>query len=291
MRRAFLICLLILTTSQLFAQARDTNTPAPAKTAPEAKKPDGKTDVGVPGPNGLGDLQWGTIYDEARNKFVSLSRSTEIKEKVQIVSEVKNKSILVRRNNLLYMYRFYKRPSILTNLKEKEDSYKGGEKKDHGGRPSLYSVGIFFSPVPSVELKTKIEGKGYGKPTKEIPFKTDESIDEEDENAKEAAALKERKEGAYIWDFSEAKFDKEGKESKVGGFIIQWVEPYLKKGFTKRLDYFSSEHTDAITKDHEEYFSVREKDLLLDLINESALTRKEVEKKDETTPTPGAPTK
>ncbi len=252
----------------------------------ETEKPaidQSKIAVSVPGPgSGLGDASWGKPFDSIREQIMSIRNNPETKEKIEILNEVKDKSLLIKRNNITYLYRFYKKPKILAKFnKSKED--------DHSGTSMLFSVGVYFSPVESIKLKKQIEDK-YGKAMKEPkaqipkdkfskPEDEDDSTDMSDDSKKIA--------GFYSWTFNRAKagevaeagVSKAAAQSK-GEFILQWVEPYNKKAFSKRMDYFSVDKSDLINIDYKDYFSARETDVLLDLINEGIYQEEDKEKRD-----------
>ncbi|MBK8399081.1 MAG: hypothetical protein IPL26_28060 [Leptospiraceae bacterium] len=263
-----------------------------------------KIAVSVPGPgSGLGDAAWGNSYVNIRDKIMAIRNTPEIKEKIEIVNEVKDKSLLVKRNNITYLYRFYKKPKILEKFNK--------SKEDEGKSSSLFSVGVYFSPVESIKLKKQVEDK-YGKATKEpqaqIPkdkfSKPDDEEDDSDTNNDDKKIA-----GAYIWSFlrnggsnpdSPAPAPKEAKttaeasantqpspeKSNKSEFIIQWVEPYNKKAFSKRMDYFSVDRTDLINIDYKDYFSARETDVLLDLVTEGVYQDTDKNKGNETEVTP-----
>jgi hypothetical protein len=249
-----------------------------------------KIAVSVPGPGaGLGDASWGKPFDSIREQILSIRNNPDTKEKIEIVNEVKDKTLLVKRNNISYLYRFYKKPKILAQFNKSKE-------EDHTGTSMLFSIGIYFSPVESLKLKKQIEEK-YGKAMKEPqaqiprdkfskPQEEDDTTDFNDDSKKIA--------GAYTWTFSRpagnsaaenANNLKEQASSK-GEFILQWVEPYNKKAFSKRMDYFSISKSDIINIDYKDYFSARETDILLDLINEGVFQETDKDKIKETEVTP-----
>ena len=247
-----------------------------------------KISVSVPGPgSGLGDAAWGNSYVNIRDKIMAIRNNPDVKEKIEIVNEVKDKSLLIKRNSISYLYRFYKKPKILEKFNK--------SKEDEGKSSSLFSVGVYFSPVESLKLKKQVEDK-YGKATKEpqaqIP-KDKFSKSEEEEDSIDTNADDKKIAGAYIWSFARAGASTpesttpnmsaiDSKTAPEAGantqaapekgnkseFIIQWVEPYNKKAFTKRMDYFSVDRTDLINIDYKDYFSARETDVLMDLVTE-----------------------
>lgn len=85
---------LILIPAALFAQLPDerqpTNTPGQAINLLE----------------GFAESSWGESYANLREKFLSLSTNPQSEEKVEIVFEDKEKTLLIRRNGIFYSYRF-----------------------------------------------------------------------------------------------------------------------------------------------------------------------------------------
>ncbi len=243
-----------------------------------------KIAVSVPGPgSGLGDTAWGNSFVSILKQINDIRQNPEIKEKIEIINEVKDKSLLVKRNNITYLYRFYKKPKVLEKFnKSKEDEGKGSS--------SLFSVGVYFSPVESLKLKKQVEDK-YGKPSKEpaAQIPRDKFSKPEDEDDTEDDNIDSKKiAGAYTWSFKRNSASSETSEpvtpaanasspqkSSKAEFIIQWVEPYNKKAFSKRMDYFSVDRTDLINIDYKDYFSARETDVLLDLVKEGVFQEKE----------------
>ncbi|MCE9500233.1 MAG: hypothetical protein K8R21_07025 [Leptospira sp.] len=206
---------------------------------------------------GLGESQWGVSYDNLREKFISMATNPDSKEKIEVVNEVKNESLLIRRNGINYLYRFYKTPDILTDAREKkagatepERDPKTGEEK-HKGTGSLFSVGITFNYVEADLLKAKVEAK-YGKPKKETL----------DDN---------KISGALFWDLS--KNADAGSQPK-GGYIVQWKDSYKKKPYSRRMDYYSIALMELINKEYKEYFSVPEMKTLRELLFESVFVEK-----------------
>lgn len=252
----------------------------------ETEKPSidqSKIAVSVPGPGaGLGDASWGKPFESIREQIMSIRNNPDVKEKIEILNEVKDKSLLVKRNNITYLYRFYKKPKILAKFNKSKEN-------DHSGTSMLFSVGIYFSPVESLKLKKQIEDK-YGKVMKEPqaqipkdkfskPEDEDDSLDGNDDSKKIA--------GFYSWTFKRtgetnvAEGESKAQAPSKGEFILQWVEPYNKKAFSKRMDYFSIDKSDLINIDYKDYFSARETDILLDLINEGIYQEEDKKNKEE----------
>jgi hypothetical protein len=230
--------------------------------------------------NAFGDSPWGSSYKDVKEKFSSLLKNPSSTEDIKILNEVKNKLLVVKRNNVTYYYRFYKQPKEVAEVKANEKN-ADGSKPDHKAMTGLFSVGLFFSPVESSKVKDSLSK--YGSPTREYLVENKFGVTLE---AKAAPAPAEKKEVdpteekdtdddnqeaakkipmASIWNLSG-----ENNGAKEGGFIFQWNEPYNKKLYTKRLDYFSAEVTALINDDYKKYFSATETKILQDLMNESA---------------------
>ena len=228
--------------------------------------------------NAFGDSPWGSSYKDVKVKFASLLKNPSSTEDIKILNEVKNKLLVVKRNNVTYYYRFYKQPKEVAEVKANEKN-ADGSKPDHKAMTGLFSVGLFFSPVESTKVKESL-GK-YGSPTREYLVENkfgitmeakvappaekkeeDPAADKDDDDTQEAA---KKVPMASIWNLSG-----ENNGAKEGGFIFQWNEPYNKKLYTKRLDYFSAEVTALISDDYKKYFSATESKILQDLMNESS---------------------
>ncbi len=223
--------------------------------------------------NAFGDTPWGTPFQTVRDKFESLARNPNSTENIQILNEVKNKLLVVKRNNVMYIYRFYKEPKEVSEVKANQNK---SQTQDHKAASGLFSVGVVFSPVESTRAKNTIKEK-YGNPSreyliennfgivleKEIPAKTEKKAEEgEEESTQEQIDTSNKIPVALIWNLTSES------ENKVdGGYIIQWNEPYQKKLYTKRMDYFSAELSKIINSDFKEYFSYRETKIIFDLFN------------------------
>ena len=228
--------------------------------------------------NAFGDSPWGSSYKDVKEKFASLLKNPSSTEDIKILNEVKNKLLVVKRNNVTYYYRFYKQPKEVADFKANEKN-ADGSKPDHKAMTGLFSVGLFFSPVESSMVKESL--KKYGSPTREylvenkfgimkeakaapVAKKAEEDPAQDKDDADENTEAERKIPMALIWNLSA-----ENNGAKEGGFIFQWNEPYNKKLYTKRLDYFSAEVTALINDDYKKYFSASEAKIIQDLMNES----------------------
>ncbi|EMM78174.1 hypothetical protein [Leptospira santarosai] len=225
---------LILIPAALFAQLPDerqpTNTPGQAINLLE----------------GFAESSWGESYANLREKFLSLSTNPQSEEKVEIVFEDKEKTLLIRRNGIFYSYRFYSTPKIVTDSRTKNqrptaENKSEMEDENHSSPGVLFSVGVLFRYLPGKDVQQKLEQK-YGKPKKE--------------------SLAENKiGGAVLWEKTDEK-----QSPPKGGYVVQWKEAYKKMPFTRRVDYFSSTIRFQIEKEYKEFFSAEEIKTLRDLI-------------------------
>ncbi|PJZ50147.1 hypothetical protein [Leptospira saintgironsiae] len=197
--------------------------------------------------DGFAEVSWEASYGQVRDKFLSLAANPQSDEKIEVVHEDKEKSLLVRRNGIFYLYRFYSTPKLVLDSRPKDKNQPRPEKEtspdedEHLEPGKLFSVGVSFRYLPGKEVQSKLENK-YGKPKKET-F-DDKKIG-----------------GAVIWELTD-----ERQAPPAGGFIVQWKEAYKKQPFTRRVDYFSSKVKAQIEKEYKEFFSAEEIKTLRDLI-------------------------
>ncbi len=196
--------------------------------------------------DGFAEASWGMTFESIREKFVSMATNPDAKEKIEIINEKKDQYLLIKRNGINYLYRFYKTPDLLKEVRPKRE---GSPEADPSLDPQtefretgiLFSVGVTFNLVPTDKIKEKLEAK-YGKPRKE-------SIGDD------------KVSGAAIWEL----VDKREKPIR-GGFAVVWREGYKKNPYTRRIDYFSANIREIIGKDYVDFFSVQETKTLRDLI-------------------------
>ncbi len=203
-------------------------------------------DQGVTSLDGFAEASWGMTFESIREKFLSMATNPEAKEKIEIVNEKKDEQLLIKRNGIFYLYRFYRTPEILKEVRPKpngspetDPSIAGQTEYRENG--ILFSVGVQFNLVPSEKIKEKLEKK-YGKPKKE-------SIGDD------------KVSGASIWELVDKK-----ENPPRGGYAVQWREGYKRNPYTRRIDYFSATIREMIGKDYKEFFSVQETKTLRDLI-------------------------
>lgn len=174
------------------------------------------------GPNGYGQLQWGTTLSAAKEK---------VEGKITFVDE---KRIIVSKDgDIEYRYGFfYKEPAPEEGNAKKpiESEKKGGEQpsqKSEAGEAKLYFVLVRFPYLPMEEVKKKIEEK-YGPYTGET--------------------LKNNR-GAIIWDYSTTT-------------IVLWVDNYEKSPFCRKITYIGKEIAKEVNDYQVKVFTDREREIL-----------------------------
>jgi hypothetical protein len=159
---------------------------------------------------GFAEASWGMSYELLREKFLSLATDPSVDEEIEILYEKKDSLLLIKRNGIQYLYRFYKTPEIVKDARPKTKSpnpemdpaiESQTEYRENG---ILFSVGVLFNFVESERILEKLEMK-YGKPKKQ--------------------ALDDKKiGGAAVWELVDRRED-----PPRGGYILMWREPYKKK--------------------------------------------------------------
>jgi hypothetical protein len=170
-----------------------------------------------------------TPFSQIKDKFKTLATTNINNEKIEILQMERNKYILVKRNNIVYRYNFYKTPYEVVKIKNHNLPFDEYDKTD----AVLYQVRVILPFIDAKLLEEKLQN-AYGKKTKS-------TVDEK--------TLR----GADIWDLD-------------GGYIFLWYEPYNNKAFARRIDYISKEMSKRILEESNDYFDSKEKEILRDLI-------------------------
>lgn len=177
---------------------------------------------------GFADTPWQSTYQEVFDRMKALATSNAATEDVVILQADRNRTILVKRNDILYRYNFYRTPLNVLRLTEHdltEEDYDTREAR-------LFHVKVTPSFLEAVRVNQKLQDS-YGPRTKTTVDKTNF--------------------GADVWDLA-------------AGFIFQWYEPYRGTAYTRTIDYLSKELSTQIMEEYADYFDSREKTLLQDLI-------------------------
>lgn len=178
---------------------------------------------------GFAETPWMSNYSQVKDRFSSLSESKASVDRIEILNAVRNQTILIRRNDVMYRYNFYKTPYEilkLTNHDLQKDEWQEAE-------AVLFQVKIIQPFLEAAAVNKKIED-AYGPRTR-------------------STVKPETKKGADIWELE-------------GGFIFQWYEPLNGHPFTRTIDYINDEMARRILDERKEYFTAEETDLLQKMI-------------------------
>ena len=175
---------------------------------------------------GFGGRTWKTNFSEVSKHLKNLARTSEGDERVEIMQEVRNKYILVKRNDVLYRYNFYKKPWIVKRL---DRNHKQTKEEYDKVEAVLFHVKVTAPLIEAKMITDKLVEK-YQKATKN-------NVD------------KKKLEGVVVWELTQ-------------GVILQWVEPYQKRAFTRNIDYLSTDMVKIIMDEYRFYFDARERYIL-----------------------------
>lgn len=225
--------------------------------------------------SGFDGISWGTAYEQAKDRFRSLSSTAETKDPMEIIADFPEKEIRVKRKNVIYKYVFYKKPKILLETKAEQNSEnqntgadsssdgnngqanndQSGNSQDNNGQGNndqtnngqsnnnqqgskealarLFIVESSFPYVPAEDLSKKISEK-YG--------------------PRNGGTLNEHtKRGYYLWSLN-------------SGYIIQWIDPYKQKPFSKSIYYVSKEIIAEIKTDFPKFQYSQEIKTLMNIL-------------------------
>ena len=192
----------------------------------EEKQAASGTQKGEGSLSGFANINWGTKFNDVREEFRDLASSEDAEEKTEILNLKRNEFILVRHNDTIYRYTFYKTPYAVALLKDKELEAKKYDEEEEG---EFFHVQLRFPPVEAALMKAKIEEK-YGK-------------------HQGASSIDKKGFGALIWQLE-------------GGFIFLWYEGYGGRSFVRRVDYLSAQHAKKVAEEYKDYFTAQEKLIL-----------------------------
>ena len=198
--------------------------PAPPPAPPP--EPAGEENQIFPaGLNGFAEINWGTSYRDAKERFRVLSSNQDVEEPVDIISDSPGESILIKRGGIHYMFLFYSKkdpPGIdSSNILQKQDDED--TKREAANMARFFFVSSSLPFVPSQKLYEKLKVK-YGDHTSSGADKT---------------------RGAYVWDIE-------------NGILVQWVESYRGKPYSRSIYYIAKEIREEIMKDLDAYQNYKE---------------------------------
>ena len=203
------------------------------KKTEDQKKTMSSPDAPSPGLNGFIGINWGTQYQDVKEKFRVLESSQDVTDPINILADTPGESLLIERGGIRYKFLFYlkKEPTMDDNsniLNQKNDENKTMDMKKMA---RFFFVSSELPFVPSETLYEKIKGK-YGKHT---------------------STTANKKRGAYIWDIN-------------NGAVIQWVESYKKQAYSRSIYYASKVIRAEIMQDLEAYQNYKELKAIENLI-------------------------
>ncbi|MBV6493568.1 MAG: hypothetical protein LDLANPLL_01591 [Turneriella sp.] len=179
---------------------------------------------------GFDGVAWGTTYKDMKERFRVMASSANANDNVEIISDNPDREILIRRREIYYRYVFYKKPadkpvaSMPKPSAGKTIEKPAQEEDATAGTAKFFFVESIFPLLKEDELYKTLTQK-YGQRT--------------------GSSVGEAMRGAYTWDTPE-------------GFLVQWVEPYQKHGYTRSLYYLSRKIRDEIKNDLQAWQFVRE---------------------------------
>ena len=173
---------------------------------------------------GFADTAWKANFSQVKQRLKNLATSVNVSERVEILNEVRNKFILVRRNGVLYRYSFYRTPYNVALLNNHDLSVEEHDQEE----AVLFHVKVSTPFIDSKLVKDKLTGL-YGLNTK--------------------TTVDKKMMGADIWELD-------------GGLIFQWYEPLRGRAFTRTVDYLSLDVAEVILAEYADYFDAREKLIL-----------------------------
>jgi len=193
--------------------------------------------------SGYDGLQWGLQYNEAKDRFRTLAQTTGDKDPMTITGDVENYEIRTRRLNIEYRYLFYVTPAIIEKLNNQTNPDNQNTTDQPNDTPNdspnaqevssrFFLVEQRFPYVPAGDLLNKLTEK-YGQNT--------------------GGSVSSQGRGYYLWDLDR-------------GYIIQFVDPYDKKPFSRSIYYISKELIEEIKLDYVQYQKTPELETILQII-------------------------
>ncbi len=185
------------------------------------------------GLSGFAEINWGTKYQDVKERFRILAQNQTINAPINIIKDSFGESILVRRGGILYKFLFYwsKKPNTKNSFNILNRKNDENQNIQMAQAARFFFVSSNFPFVPSKKLYNKLQKK-YGKHT---------------------FSGGDEKRGAYIWDVE-------------NGFIVQWVESYKNKPYSRNVHYVSKEIREEIMQNLELYQNYKELQVIEKLI-------------------------
>ncbi|MCS6983959.1 MAG: hypothetical protein NZM25_02375 [Leptospiraceae bacterium] len=183
---------------------------------------------------GFDGINWGTPYQQVKDRFVSLAQSPTTEDKVEILQDIPEREITILRKGIVYRFVFYKKPFTAplpqNQLPPNTDDFAGNNNQNQA---VFFFAESMFPLVSSEDLYQKLKDK-YGERTNRV-------FQEKEQR------------GAYLWDFAD-------------GLLVQWIEPYQKKPYTRNLYYVSKKIREEIYRDLQQFQYQKELKVLQDIL-------------------------
>lgn len=197
---------------------------------------------------GFAESSWETSYDDVRKTLKDLALSGSSADKVEIQYMQEDRYIRIRRNEVGYVYRFYKKPQDIINYKASLEPAGAQDPHPEYKVARLYYVGMMLPLMNSAEVFKVLQAK-YGNPSQKI---FEKATDEEEEKPGASVAnpvTGEKGNGVYIWELK-------------GGMVFQWQQKYSDGTYTRRVDYISDKVREELKEDFPLFFTVKQKQIL-----------------------------
>ncbi len=178
---------------------------------------------------GFAETPWRTTFTEVKARLRNLATSAAAVERVEVLNEVRNEYILVKRNDILYRYSFYKTPFEVQRIANHRLTREEWDQEE----AVFFHVKVITPFIDAKLINERLENI-YGQ-------RTSTTVDEKTQR------------GANVWQLD-------------GGLVFQWYEPYRQKPFTRTLDYLSREMAEQIMREYANYFDSEERILLRDML-------------------------
>lgn len=178
---------------------------------------------------GFAETPWRTTFTEVKARLRNLATSAAAVERVEVLNEVRNEYILVKRNDILYRYSFYKTPFEVQRIANHRLTQEEWDQEE----AVFFHVKVITPFIDAKLINQRLESI-YGQ-------RTSTTVDEKTQR------------GANVWQLD-------------GGLVFQWYEPYREKPFTRTLDYLSREMAEQIMREYASYFDAQERILLRDML-------------------------
>ena len=181
--------------------------------------------------DGFDGIIWKENYNDVKKRFRTLASSSDTKEKIEIVHDIEDREIIIKRKGIIYRYVFYKKPESLAKAdldNNNQGNTDNNTQQNEKNQAKFFFVEINFTIMPADKLYEKLTAK-YGQ-------RTGNTVNEE-------------MNGAYLWQQDE-------------GMLVQQVQAYEKAPYTRSLYYISNKVREDISKDLQNYrFEKELKDL------------------------------